>query len=1303
MTDEYGQETSLTRQIKQSASDGPSRADSDTSWRRRQPGGASSLDPRLNKPPPAPAPYARRPVAGGGFGGGGGEKAGGPKTAAPAPAADRAPPAEEAEEGSKSIPSRTIDLYWQSYPQEVIYVRKNRREAATREVKSRMPVVLRNLAPDTAFDPREMWAKEKKRAEEAKEAAAAAEAEAKQAGKQKGKKGGAKKPTKKEEMIERNKKDQEAKDVKLDLEKLENAVKACRSRSAVGATVLATKCETQLGRLRQLLLVLEAELKEQNMAAVLDVLWAIEATPLYASALAEGEEQEEEKKNAGGKKGGGGKGGGKSGAARSPEAAQLHEFRKELRAAREARKGLGSGLAAFQLEKMYDRLPPLSPFLKGWKLDAWQKRVLHHVDQRKSAIVCAPTSSGKTVISTYTCVNSGRVLFVVPTEPLVWQVAAMFQKLLAGSTVALATNQLAYRPSEDRSKVVVGTPLAIESALVKIRGLIGGEVEKRWDYAQLEGGFADFDYAVFDEVHALDGEEGAALQRLVRSVTCPMLALSATVGNADELRDWWQAVRDDAAEAAGDAVELVEHRGRFINVQNLILDERDKLEPLHPCAALEARRLVDEGADKVSFALTPADCSSLYKALARDLGAAAVADLEPSAWFGRRAAAEEAKYVDGLRARVERGVPGAELALKRATEKSAAAKAAASTRLRITLDDSKSYESALKARLSELAAAEPDKCDAVLRSFVPGHLERPGRDASAFSMLAVASQMSDRKLFPALCFHLDSFRCLGLFKALVAELEAAEKAKYPNWADELRAKAADADRRAEQQAKMQERNAKAAEEEAKDGFDEGEVYVDVAAPHPEFVLAPPTARLSSKEIDDILDEVKKDTANKEVLAASHVLVRALRRGFALYIDDAAFSVYRRIVQRLAQKGKLAIVFSDHSLAYGVNMPFRTVAFCGDEGGLLTPLLAQQMAGRAGRRGLDTQGNLVYLGMDWDRIRRLMVGTVPAIVGRPPHFATIAVPLALSPEIAGPLALCKHVDRALVRRLCAASLEQHSAGTRRSALDSDATVNDCLKILDVIGLGTNFAARAADGAAAKDERPTLCMLWELRNYLPESVALASALPHLMDDFVKDRHNFKRATDDSDSEAVQIEFMSVLCHLVDRTPCAEGATPIHELTWLKKSPERVAKWDKWERLLIQWQDRCDLLPNAADAQSLKLAVVPGTPLDASVFECCKDRRLPPASQISSLDRHHLKLRLWNVGNILLKAHNCLQLPGDYITLSPLLRKCFRRIMYILSDDINANVDDQDVTQAAANREAAAEGDEPTTPPPPEPPAP
>ena len=61
-----------------------------------------------------------------------------------------------------------------------------------------------------------------------------------------------------------------------------------------------------------------------------------------------------------------------------------------------------SSLIACQLTQMYDRLPPLSLVHRGkWQLDAWHKRVLTYIDEGRSVVVSAPTSSGKTVLSTY--------------------------------------------------------------------------------------------------------------------------------------------------------------------------------------------------------------------------------------------------------------------------------------------------------------------------------------------------------------------------------------------------------------------------------------------------------------------------------------------------------------------------------------------------------------------------------------------------------------------------------------------------------------------------------------------------------------------------------------------------------------------------------------------------------------------------------------------------------------------------------------------------------------------------------------
>jgi superfamily II DNA helicase RecQ len=74
--------------------------------------------------------------------------------------------------------------------------------------------------------------------------------------------------------------------------------------------------------------------------------------------------------------------------------------------------------------------------------------------------------------------------------------------------------------------------------------------------------------------------------------------------------------------------------------------------------------------------------------------------------------------------------------------------------------------------------------------------------------------------------------------------------------------------------------------------------------------------------------------------------------------------YRRLVERLAQRGVLHIICGTDTLGVGVNVPIRTVLFtqlCKYDGENTTVLSVrdfQQIAGRAGRRGFDTLGSVV---------------------------------------------------------------------------------------------------------------------------------------------------------------------------------------------------------------------------------------------------------------------------------------------------------------------------------------------------------
>ena len=74
--------------------------------------------------------------------------------------------------------------------------------------------------------------------------------------------------------------------------------------------------------------------------------------------------------------------------------------------------------------------------------------------------------------------------------------------------------------------------------------------------------------------------------------------------------------------------------------------------------------------------------------------------------------------------------------------------------------------------------------------------------------------------------------------------------------------------------------------------------------------------------------------------------------------------YRRLVERLAQEGKLRIICGTDTLGVGVNVPIRTVLFTklckydGENTKVLTVRDFKQIAGRAGRRGFDTHGSVV---------------------------------------------------------------------------------------------------------------------------------------------------------------------------------------------------------------------------------------------------------------------------------------------------------------------------------------------------------
>ena len=92
------------------------------------------------------------------------------------------------------------------------------------------------------------------------------------------------------------------------------------------------------------------------------------------------------------------------------------------------------------------------------------------------------------------------------------------------------------------------------------------------------------------------------------------------------------------------------------------------------------------------------------------------------------------------------------------------------------------------------------------------------------------------------------------------------------------------------------------------------------------------------------------------------LARYVRHGIGVH-HAGMLPKYRRLVERLAQEGHLKVICGTDTLGVGINVPIRTVLFtqlCKFDGSgsrLLSAREFHQIAGRAGRAGFDTVGNV----------------------------------------------------------------------------------------------------------------------------------------------------------------------------------------------------------------------------------------------------------------------------------------------------------------------------------------------------------
>ncbi|MCB2413268.1 DUF3516 domain-containing protein [Demequina sp. TTPB684] len=124
-----------------------------------------------------------------------------------------------------------------------------------------------------------------------------------------------------------------------------------------------------------------------------------------------------------------------------------------------------------------------------------------------------------------------------------------------------------------------------------------------------------------------------------------------------------------------------------------------------------------------------------------------------------------------------------------------------------------------------------------------------------------------------------------------------------------------------------------------------------------------STKVASKEervrIADALGDTRFGTGFGKTLS------KFLRAGIGVH-HAGMLPKYRRIVERLTQQGLLKVVCGTDTLGVGINVPIRTVLFTslvkydGERMRHLTAREFHQIAGRAGRAGFDTEGDVIVM-------------------------------------------------------------------------------------------------------------------------------------------------------------------------------------------------------------------------------------------------------------------------------------------------------------------------------------------------------
>lgn len=567
--------------------------------------------------------------------------------------------------------------------------------------------------------------------------------------------------------------------------------------------------------------------------------------------------------------------------------------------------------------------------------------------------------------------DEGVLVYVAPTKALVNQIAAEIQARFSKSFNDTPGKSVwAIHTRDYRINNSTGCQVLITVPHVLQIMLLSPSNAKSWS--------PRIRRIIFDEVHCIgQADDGVVWEQLLLLAPCPIIALSATVGNPIEFTEWLEL----AQKANGLNLRMIQHKTRYSDLRKFVylpprqfvfnglaksptisplgLDESPNMAFLHPIASLIDRSRGMPG----DLSLEPRDCLLLWKAMTKyATDDFPIGDhLNPVKFFP--VVVKKADVVEW------------------------------ETKLKDVLKEWMSnrdspFEAVIQELSKPLSAARPE----VQVSGKSSEELRPSvikEDDICETTLPLICSLHDQDALPALFFNYDRENCEKICYHLLQHLEEAEQywkennsvwqtkvAKFEMWqkAQDKQVSIKQPKCKSKRQADNGNERISQLDLAREAGSKESSAFESFNPNDPirGFHFADET-KLTASEFADYRAKLKRWNVSER-------LISALQRGIGVH-HAGLNRKYRQICEILFRKGYLRVVIATGTLALGINMPCKTVVFSGDSV-YLTALNFRQAAGRAGRRGFDFLGNVVFQGLSHQKVCRLLSSKLPDLNG---HF------------------------------------------------------------------------------------------------------------------------------------------------------------------------------------------------------------------------------------------------------------------------------------------------------------------------------